>query len=109
MPAGVVSNIHLRGTVAGDVRSLFEYQLDPLSNDLAGTKPRDLPTFQARWDEILRDPAGAGVVARVIIADSALVGSINISPQEGADSIGYWGRPRTLGAWHRHPGGGAHA
>jgi RimJ/RimL family protein N-acetyltransferase len=31
-----------------------------------------------------------GVTPRIIIADGELVGSINIFPQEGTDSIGYW-------------------
>jgi RimJ/RimL family protein N-acetyltransferase len=62
-------------------------QLDPEGNRLAGTKPRDLQTFSARWQEIFKDPR---VTARVILVDGALVGSIGIFPQEGVDSIGYW-------------------
>ncbi len=82
--------IRLRRTVAGDLDCLFQFQLDLASNELAGTKPRDLATFNARWEEILRDPVAAGVTPRVIIADEVLVGSINVFPQEGTDSIGYW-------------------
>lgn len=82
--------LHLRPTVAADVPALFQFQLDPAGNQLAGTKPRDLATFTARWEDILRDPAAAGVTPRTIIADGAIIGSINIFPQEGTDSIGYW-------------------
>jgi RimJ/RimL family protein N-acetyltransferase len=84
--------IHLRRTLPTDVPALFQFQLDPAANQLAGTKPRDRAAFDARWEEILRDPPNspAGVTPRVIIADGLLVGSINIFPQEDTDSIGYW-------------------
>lgn len=86
------SAIHLRGTVPADVPALFDMQLDPAGNELAGTRPRDRAAFEARWKEILADAplARTGVTPRVIIADGLLVGSINIFPQEGTDSIGYW-------------------
>lgn len=84
--------ITLRRTAEADVRLLHTFELDPHSNELAGTKPRDWGTFQARWAQILADPDGTatGVTPRVILADGALVGAINISPQDGLDSIGYW-------------------
>lgn len=83
--------VQLRATSAGDIASLFQFQLDPEANRVAGTKARDLETFQGRWDEILRDHVAAGVMApRVIIADGVLVGQVNVFEQEGTDSIGYW-------------------
>jgi RimJ/RimL family protein N-acetyltransferase len=84
--------VELRITRREDVAALFEMQLDPEGNALAGTKPRDRAAFEARWEEILREPPSppTGVMPRVIIADGVLVGSINIFPQEGTDSIGYW-------------------
>jgi len=84
--------ITLRRTTAADVRMLHAFELDEASNELAGTKPRDWQTFQARWEEILADPdeSMTGVTPRVILADGILVGAVNISPQDGADSIGYW-------------------
>jgi len=88
MPASTPpSVIHLRATLPADIPSLYRFELDPASNQLAGTKPRDLQTFNARWEEIFRN---GGVTPRVIIADNTLVGSINIFEQEGTDSIGYW-------------------
>jgi hypothetical protein len=76
----------------GDVRLLHEFELDEASNALAGTKPRDWPTFRARWEEILADVEGTrtGVTPRVILADDVVVGAVNISPHDGRDSIGYW-------------------
>lgn len=84
--------ISLRRTTAADLRSLHRWELDPASNAVAGTKPRDWPTFKARWEEILadRDGAGTGVTPRVILADGVLVGAVNIAPHNGLDSIGYW-------------------
>lgn len=82
----------LRRTTASDVPLLHAFELDEACNALAGTKPRDWPTFQARWAEILADPDGSatGVTPRVIVADDAVVGAVNISPHDGAKSIGYW-------------------
>ena len=88
--------IHLRRTLRADLPTLFHMQSDPVANALAGTKPRDRAAFDARWEEILRDPPPTppnpptGVTPRVIIADGHLVGAINIFPQEDTDSIGYW-------------------
>lgn len=91
MPHGLPPlDIRLRHTLPADVPILFQFQLDPVSNQLAGTKPRDPAAFQARWDEILRDPAAARVTPRVILVDDAVVGQINIVRQEGVNSIGYW-------------------
>jgi RimJ/RimL family protein N-acetyltransferase len=84
--------IALRRTIATDIPLLFVFELDEASNTLAGTKPRDWPTFQARWTEILadRDGTATGVTPRVILADGVIVGAVNISPHDGRDSIGYW-------------------
>lgn len=84
--------VRLRRTTAADLPILHAFELDETSNDLAGTKPRDWPAFQARWAELLADPDGSatGVTPRVILADGVVVGSVNISPHDGDDSIGYW-------------------
>ncbi len=84
--------IALRRTTSADVRMLHAFELDEASNELAGTKPREWPSFQARWAEILADPDGSttGVTPRVILADGIIVGAVNISPSDGSDSIGYW-------------------
>jgi len=84
--------ISLRRTTTADVPMLHTFELDEASNQLAGTKPRDLETFKARWNQILADHDGklTGVTPRVILADGVFVGAINIAPHDGADSIGYW-------------------
>ena len=92
MPHPARPAVRLRPTTAADLRPLHELELDAASNTLAGTKPRDWPTFSARWAQILADPDGTltGVTPRVVLADNLLVGAVNISPHDGADSIGYW-------------------
>jgi RimJ/RimL family protein N-acetyltransferase len=92
MSPHIQPEIKLRRTTAADVSALHAFELDEASNELAGTKPRDWPTFHARWTEILADPDGSatGVTPRVILADGELVGAVNIAPHDGADSIGYW-------------------
>jgi RimJ/RimL family protein N-acetyltransferase len=82
--------IHLRPPAPADIPTLFEFQLDPIANELAGTKPRDRAAFDAIWNTILADPTAANVTPRVIIADDTLVGIINIFPQEDTASVGYW-------------------
>lgn len=93
--------IRLRRTTDADVRTLHGFELDEAANELAGTKPRDWPTFEARWAQILADFDGTAtrVTPRVILADGVLVGAVNIAPQDGRDSIGYW-----IGRDHRGRG-----
>jgi len=79
--------LRLRATLPSDVSALFEHQLDPECNALAGTKPRDLATFNARWDQVLADTT---ITARVIVAGGAIVGSINCLKEADKDFIGYW-------------------
>lgn len=88
-------DVSLRRTLASDIPALFEIQLDPAGNELAGTKPRDRAAFDAVWEKILRELPPAhlpptGVTPCVIMADGVLAGSINIFQNEGKDSIGYW-------------------
>ena len=79
--------IHLRPIVPADLPTLFDLELDPLSNHLAATHPRSLATFNARWTEIFADPS---VIPRAIIEGVAMIGAICMFRQEGTDSIGYW-------------------
>ncbi|KAA0214530.1 MAG: N-acetyltransferase [Leptolyngbya sp. PLA3] len=80
-------DIRLRPARASDIEMLFGFQLDPASNEMAGTKPRDRETFFAHWDKVL---VSSDVVARVIEADGAVVGTINIFKLGDLDAIGYW-------------------
>lgn len=86
------ATMRLRRTALQDIALLYSFEMDEASNALAGTKPRDWATFQARWTEILADADGTatGVTPRVIVMGDTVVGAVNISPQDGRDHIGYW-------------------
>jgi RimJ/RimL family protein N-acetyltransferase len=86
-----VASVHLRPTGPDDLPALFEFQSDPESNAMAGTKPRTRETFFAVWERHFTDP---GVNARVIEVESPqgreIVGSIARFQADGHDCIGYW-------------------
>lgn len=88
------TTIHLRPVVPADIPVMFEIQLDPEGNRLAGTKPRDLATFQGIWERILGMAPGTSpdpaTLPRIIVADGEFAGIINIFMQEGNVSVGYW-------------------
>lgn len=86
------TDLRLRRTLPADVALMYAIGIDAESNRLAGTKPREWPEFQARWSDILADEDGrrTRVTPRIILADGEFVGSINVFPQDGLDSIGYW-------------------
>ena len=79
--------IHLRPVLPTDLPRLFEIECDAEANRLAGTKPRDFATFNARWAEVSAEPS---VVARAVIDGGAMVGCICAFKQEDLNSIGYW-------------------
>ncbi|HWL94278.1 MAG TPA: GNAT family N-acetyltransferase [Phycisphaerae bacterium] len=83
--------IRLRPVVPGNLPALFQMQLDPEANDMAGTKPRTRDAFFAAWERHLADP---GVSARVIEIDGAhgpeIVGSVGRHQADGHDCVGYW-------------------
>ncbi len=54
---------------------------------MAAVYPRNAEAFHAHWAKILCDP---DVVARAIIADDALVGTISCFKMDGQDGVGYW-------------------
>lgn len=81
------SEPRLRPASREDLPILFEFQLDPESNRLAGTRPRDRAGFEEVW---ARNLAGTDVVARVIEVDGAVAGAISCFPRDGASEIGYW-------------------
>lgn len=81
------ARVCLRAVVPADIPALFEHQSDPEANRMAVTNPRDADTFAAVWAKILDDPS---VVARAIIADGALAGSISCFQMDGLDAVGYW-------------------
>lgn len=79
--------IRLRPTEPSHLPALFEMQIDPESNVMAGTKPRPREAFFEGWERIFADP---GVISRVIELDGLIVGSVGSFQADGQDCIGYW-------------------
>ncbi|MBL8746502.1 MAG: GNAT family N-acetyltransferase [Phycisphaerae bacterium] len=80
-------SLRLRPTSPADLPALFEFQTDPESNQMAGTKPRSREAFFAAWEKNFADP---GVNSRVIELEGVVVGSIARFQAEGRDCVGYW-------------------
>ena len=82
-----MSNIQLRPVQADDLPALFEFQNDPLANDLAAVHPRSWDDFLAHWQAVLQDDE---VCSRTVLADGAIAGNVSLFPV-GADVFtGYW-------------------
>lgn len=79
--------VKLRDVVAADLPTLYQYQLDPESNRMAAVYPRSAEVFELRWADILGDPRS---IAKAIVADGGVVGSIGCFKMEGLDAVGYW-------------------
>ncbi len=79
--------VRLRAVEAADLPAFFEQQLDPESNAMAVSRPRDRVAFDAHWGKILADPR---IAARAILADGELAGQISVFPMDGMDAVGYW-------------------
>lgn len=79
--------ILLRPTTPADLPAIYQFQLDPDANALAGTRPRDLASFNARWTEVIADPAAT---TRVIVASHDILGCINCLKDAEKHFLGYW-------------------
>ncbi len=77
----------LRDVEAIDLPTLFNHEQDPDSNRMAVSNPRDAESFRQAWARNMSDP---GVVAKAIILDGVVVGTISCFQWDGLDSVGYW-------------------
>jgi RimJ/RimL family protein N-acetyltransferase len=62
-------------------------EADPVSNALAGVKPRDRDAFMTHWQRVFAD---GRVIPRTILADGVVAGSIACFERDGEALIGYW-------------------
>ena len=83
MKKALSPDVRLREVEPGDLPVLFQHQLDPEANRMAVARPRDEHAFNAHWAKILGDPT---VVAKAILADGRLVGTINCFKLDGRAS-----------------------
>ena len=79
--------VRLRNVERGDLPRMYEMQLDPESNRMAGTIPRSVEAFEAHWAKVLRDPS---VTAKAILLGEVLVGTVSCFTHEGQAHVGYW-------------------
>lgn len=66
-----ISHVRLRDIVPDDLPRMYEFNLDPDANRLAGTIPRSAAAFKANWENVLAD---SNVVAKAISVGDVLAG-----------------------------------
>jgi RimJ/RimL family protein N-acetyltransferase len=83
----VISRIRLREIAEDDLPRIYEFNLDPDANRLAATLPRSAERFEAHWTSVLAD---SNVVARAIVVEDRLAGTISCFQSGGLPYVGYW-------------------
>jgi len=71
-----VGTVTIRPTTPRDARLLYRIESDPIARHMAafgGEEPASLAAYQARWERMLADPA---VVARTVLWNGRIVGSV---------------------------------
>ena len=79
--------VRLRDVERDDLPCMYDLQLDPDSNRMAVTIPRDRAAFDAHWAKSLDDPKNT---TRAVLFDEVFVGYISCFPMDGQDHVGYW-------------------
>jgi RimJ/RimL family protein N-acetyltransferase len=86
----MIGRLSLREIVADDVSIFFEYQSDPDANRMAAftaKDPVDRGAFEARWNRIRSDPTN---IARAIVCDGEVAGSVSSYEDDGRPEVTYW-------------------
>lgn len=83
----ITHDVRLRPVETADLQFLFEFQLDPLSNELAATNPRSASDFDSYWTALLRD---SSIVVRSILVRDVIAGCISCFNVDAKPMIGYW-------------------
>ena len=82
--------LQLRPVMTHDIPLFFTQQRDPVARQQVAyvvANPDDWPTFQEKWEKILRD--GAATV-RTIVVDEVVVGNVLCHQWFGRPEVGYW-------------------
>lgn len=96
----VQPDVVLRDAHREDMERLFAIQCDEESSRMAMVVPRSREAFEAVWTRMLTSHAAGerGVVAKVILLEQDVVGSIGCFIMNGQPAVGYgvdrahWGR-----------------
>ncbi|MGQ0601311.1 MAG: GNAT family N-acetyltransferase [Anaerolineales bacterium] len=84
-------DVQLRDVQEDDIPIFFEYEQDPVANQMAAFPARERPAFVSHWAKITSD---ATVIAKAILFDGQVAGSIVSWEQSGEREVGYWiGKP----------------
>ncbi|MGH7241844.1 MAG: GNAT family N-acetyltransferase [Phycisphaerales bacterium] len=93
---GHIPSITLRDVQPRDLDAFFAYQNDPQACAMAMVKPRTREVFQTVWEKVFqeRQNRDSGIVAKAILADDELCGSIGCHRRGELLAAGYMvGRP----------------
>lgn len=92
--------VFLRPVGPADFAAIFEMQSDPVSNAMAGTKPRSREVFFAAWERNLVDPGVTAWMIEIVDVPGStpndagrgrtIVGTIARHQADGRDAVGYW-------------------
>jgi RimJ/RimL family protein N-acetyltransferase len=91
----VPGKVSLRPAEAGDLPTFFQQETHPEANRMAVVNPRDIEGFRSARERNMTNP---GIVARVIIVEGVVVGSISCFDWDGVRSVGdriareHWGK-----------------
>lgn len=90
-------DVRLREVRDEDLEVLYEYQLEPESNEMAGVEPKDREGFRAHRARIAANPES--IVRAIVVDGDGVVGDVmSWRNQQGVREIGYrigkafWGR-----------------
>lgn len=82
-----LGEVRLRRVEAADLPVMYAHQCDAESAAMAKVLPRDREAFEAHWARVLSDDR---VVARAILFDGEVVGTVSRFDRDGRAWVGYW-------------------
>lgn len=77
----------LREVRESDIPFFYEYQADPEAAAMAAFTPREWLAAEARWREIMANPA---IAARTIVVGEQVAGHVVSWEADGHREVGYW-------------------
>jgi RimJ/RimL family protein N-acetyltransferase len=83
----MTNDISLREVQESDLPIFFEYQRDPLANQMAAFPARDRDAFMAHWAKIMKDES---VILKTILFDGQVAGNVLSFEMSGEREVGYW-------------------
>ena len=84
------SAILLRPTKPADLPTLAEFNADAESNHMAAftaPDPNDQQAYITKWTRLLADPS---IIARVVLQDDRIVGTVGSWVMDGERQVTYW-------------------